>query len=122
MAENPAIEIIKGKPSPLDLAGKLYWFSCDKPPSSTSSAYFFNVDNVIFPCSNYSQELLYDAFNKDFGPLNLAKTHKYMRELVRLLSVSLCLQTHLLRTPSTRTAKFTTTPQPDTTSRPTPAT
>lgn len=65
--ELPAIEVIKGK---------LYWYSSDKPPSSQSSAYFFNVDN----------ELVYEPFNKDFGPLNLAKTHKYMRELVRLLS------------------------------------
>jgi hypothetical protein len=31
-------------------------------------------------------ELLYDPFNNDFGPLNLALMHKYVRELVRLLA------------------------------------
>ena len=31
---------------------------------------------------------MYEPFHKDFGPLNLARTHKYIRELVRLLAVS----------------------------------
>jgi hypothetical protein len=31
-------------------------------------------------------ELSYEPFNSDFGPLNLASTHKYIRELCRLLS------------------------------------
>lgn len=29
---------------------------------------------------------MYDSFNNDFGPLNLAMTHKFVRELVRLLA------------------------------------
>jgi len=65
--DNPAIEIIKDK---------LYWISARKPPKSHSEAYFFNVDN----------ELVYEPFNSDFGPLNLASTHKYIRELCRLLA------------------------------------
>lgn len=31
------------------------------------------------------EELQYDPFNNDFGPLNLAQIHKFIRELVRLL-------------------------------------
>lgn len=31
------------------------------------------------------EELLYDPFNEDFGPLSLAQVHKFIRELVRLL-------------------------------------
>lgn len=31
-------------------------------------------------------ELTYEPFNSDFGPLNLATTHKYIRELCRLLA------------------------------------
>ena len=62
----PVIEIIKNR---------LYWISGSKPPTSTSEAYFFCVDD----------ELFYDPFNNDFGPLSLAQVHKYIRELVRLL-------------------------------------
>ena len=47
-----------------------------RPPTSYTDAYFFSVD----------QELVYDPFNNDFGPLNLALMHKYVRELVRLLA------------------------------------
>ena len=62
----PPIEIIKGR----------LYFSCGaKPPISPSEAFFFSVD----------EELLYDPFNNDFGPLNLAQIHKYIRELVRLM-------------------------------------
>ena len=55
---------------------KLYWISANKPPQSHSEAYFFNVDN----------ELVYEPFNSDFGPLNIANTHKYIQELCRLLA------------------------------------
>jgi cell division cycle 14 len=60
------VEIIKNR---------LYWYSGAKPPSSNSEAYFFSID----------EELLYDPFNEDFGPLSLAQVHKFIRELVRLL-------------------------------------
>jgi cell division cycle 14 len=62
----PAIQIVKDR---------LYFHSGAKPPSSNSKAFFFSVD----------EELQYDPFNNDFGPLNLAQVHKYVRELVRLL-------------------------------------
>ena len=58
------------------LVDKLYWISAGSPPKSHSEAYFFNVDS----------ELVYEPFNSDFGPLNLAMTHKYIRELCRLLA------------------------------------
>jgi cell division cycle 14 len=67
MTEGPAIEIIQDR---------LYWISGSKPPMSQASAYFFNIDN----------DLIYEPFNQDFGPLNLACVHKYIRELVRLLA------------------------------------
>jgi cell division cycle 14 len=62
----PTVEIIKNR---------LYWYSGPKPPTSNPEAYFFSVD----------EELLYDPFNEDFGPLSLAQVHKFIRELVRLL-------------------------------------
>ena len=47
-----------------------------KPPQNFKNAFFFNIDN----------DLRYFPFNKDFGPLNLAMVHKFVRELVRLLA------------------------------------
>lgn len=48
--ESPAIEIIKGT-SYLSILtymkiDKLYWMSGNKPPLSSSDAYFFNIDLV----------------------------------------------------------------------------
>ena len=53
----------------------MYLYSGAKPPTSNTKAFFYSVDD----------ELKYDPFNNDFGPLSLAQTHKYIRELVRLL-------------------------------------
>lgn len=58
------------------IENRLYWVSGPRPPTSQTDAYFFTID----------QELVYDPFNNDFGPLNLALVHKYVRELVRLLA------------------------------------
>ena len=66
-ASSPNIEIIENR---------LYFVSSSRPPQSYQDAYFFSVD----------QELVYDPFNNDFGPLNLAMVHKFVRELIRLLS------------------------------------
>ena len=66
-ANSPHIEIIEDR---------LYWVSGSRPPTSFQDAYFFSID----------QELIYDPFNNDFGPLNLAMVHKFTRELVRLLA------------------------------------
>lgn len=61
------IEIVKGK---------LYWISDKSPPRSQSSAYFFCVDD----------DLVYEPFHKDFGPLDLAKVHRFWSELDKLVS------------------------------------
>lgn len=55
---------------------KLYWISDKSPPKSQSSAYFFWVDN----------DLVYEPFHKDFGPLDLAKVHRFCSELEKLVS------------------------------------
>lgn len=55
---------------------RLFWVSGPRPPTSYVDAYFFSID----------QELVYDPYNNDFGPLNLANVHKFVRELVRLLA------------------------------------
>lgn len=54
---------------------KLFWISDKNPPQNYKNAFFFNIDN----------DLTYFAFNKDFGPLNIAMVHRYSRELARLL-------------------------------------
>jgi len=53
------------------IPGKLYWISDEKPPINIPNAFFFNIDN----------DLTYMPFNKDFGPLNLAMVHRYVREV-----------------------------------------
>ena len=68
-AVNPTIlksvEIIKGKvitrPNGTFL-DRLYWYCNQEPPKNVADSFFFNVDNV----------LVYQGYNKDFGPLNLA--------------------------------------------------
>jgi len=54
---------------------KLYWVSDAAPPTNIHNAFFFNIDN----------DLTYMPFNKDFGPLNLSMTHRFCRELQKLL-------------------------------------
>lgn len=55
---------------------KLYWISDATPPRSQSSAYFFCVDD----------DLVYEPFFADFGPLDLAKMHRFCSELEKLTS------------------------------------
>lgn len=65
-----AIEVIKGR---------LYWISDSKPPKcKTSQAFYFCIDD----------NLVYEPFCEDFGPLNLAMTHKYCLEVDKILTVS----------------------------------
>lgn len=63
MINRGAVEIIKNK---------LYWISTDVPPRSYDDAYYFNADD----------ELTYEPFHKDFGPLSIALTHRYCCEMV----------------------------------------
>lgn len=69
-------KVSEARPAECEFVDKLYWISAARPPQSHSEAFFFNIDS----------ELVYEPFNDDFGPLNLASTHKYIRELCRLLA------------------------------------
>lgn len=65
-----------GVGTPIEIVkGKLYWISDKNPPRSQSSAYFFWVDD----------DLVYEPFHKDFGPLDLAKVHRFCSELDKLV-------------------------------------
>ena len=55
----------------------LYWIPSDDPPKSDDEAYYFSTDKCL--------ELQYDPFHKDFGPLNLAMTHRFCCELTKIL-------------------------------------
>lgn len=61
------VEIVKGQ---------LYWVSSSKPPRGVGKAFFFNIDD----------DLKYYPFFKDFGPLNIAQTYRFVTELEKLLS------------------------------------
>jgi cell division cycle 14 len=67
--ENSAIEII---------ANRLYWISDRNPPKSRSHAFYFCIDN----------DLVYEPFFADFGPLDLGKVHLFCKELEKLMNDS----------------------------------
>lgn len=71
-AQAPTVEIIPGR---------LYWISDTTPPRNRPNSYYFCIDNVAS-----IQELVYEPFCNDFGPLNLGMTHKFCTELERLVS------------------------------------
>lgn len=71
------METIKSEGTPIEvIEDHLYWISADQTPNSKTSAFFFNVD----------QDLVYDPFHKDFGPLDLAKVHRFWTELQNVLT------------------------------------
>lgn len=54
----------------------------ESTPSRTGSNYlYFNIDTVT-----YIQELIYEPFCYDFGPLNLSKTYRYCQHLEGLMN------------------------------------
>lgn len=64
------------KVAPIEIIpDKLYWISDKDPPRSSSSAYYFCIDDA----------LVYNPFWKDFGPLNMAMMHKFCKELEKLM-------------------------------------
>ena len=83
-----SIEIIQGKicrdEQSLD---KLYWYCNKLPPKNIADSFFFNIDEVCsYPLLRYDvQILIYNGYNKDFGPLNLSQTHRFCSELGRIL-------------------------------------
>lgn len=50
---------------------RLYWTATSAPPGSTLQSHFFSID----------QELVYEPFYADFGPLNLGMTFRYCKML-----------------------------------------
>ena len=66
ITRNVAIEIIQNK---------LYWISDKSPPKNQTNSYYFCIDN----------ELVYQPFCSDFGPLNIGMTYKFCVELEKLI-------------------------------------
>ncbi|CAH8607508.1 unnamed protein product [Schistosoma mattheei] len=54
---------------------RLYFLSCKTPPRSNSSIHFFSID----------EELCYENFYADFGPLSLGQLYKYCNKLNKKL-------------------------------------
>ncbi|CAD7934658.1 unnamed protein product [Amoebophrya sp. A120] len=57
------------------LPNRLYWTAVNSTPRPTSQYHFFCID----------QDLVYEPFNQDFGPLNLSCTYKFARLVKKLL-------------------------------------
>lgn len=58
---------------------RLYWVSSPAPPRR-ANCFVFCIDEV-----KATQDLVYEPFNKDFGPLNLSMTYRFCTQLERLL-------------------------------------
>ncbi|OMJ87404.1 hypothetical protein SteCoe_10912 [Stentor coeruleus] len=69
MTANTAIEIIPNK---------LYWISDKSPPRNQKNSFYFCID----------EELVYQPFCNDFGPLNLGMVYKFCVELEKLVKPS----------------------------------
>jgi cell division cycle 14 len=77
MERSKAIEIEKSK-NFYNRQDRLYWISDVNPPKcKTSQAFYFCIDD----------NLVYEPFFEDFGPLNLAMTHKYCMEVDKIMNV-----------------------------------
>ncbi|CAG9320451.1 unnamed protein product [Blepharisma stoltei] len=57
------------------IPSKLYWISDRAPPRNQSKSYYFCIDN----------DLVYQPFSNDFGPLNIGMTYKFCTELEKLI-------------------------------------
>ena len=55
---------------------RLYWLSDAKTPRGEGQAFFFCIDD----------DLVYQPFFKDFGPLNLGNTYRFVTELDKLMT------------------------------------
>lgn len=63
---SPPIEIIPDR---------LYWLSAEEPPRHEPKVFFFCVD----------KDLVYESFFEDFGPLDIAKSCKFVTALEKIL-------------------------------------
>jgi len=66
-APSKKVEIVKDR---------LYWLSDAKTPRGEGQAFFFCID----------EDLVYQPFFKDFGPLNLGNTYRFVTELDKLMT------------------------------------
>eukprot|EP00747_Dinoflagellata_sp_TGD_P170200 gnl/TRDRNA2_/TRDRNA2_201147_c0_seq1.p1 gnl/TRDRNA2_/TRDRNA2_201147_c0~~gnl/TRDRNA2_/TRDRNA2_201147_c0_seq1.p1 ORF type:complete len:442 (+),score=58.58 gnl/TRDRNA2_/TRDRNA2_201147_c0_seq1:148-1473(+) len=57
------------------IPNRLYWVALHTMPKNTSSSHYISIDN----------ELVYEPFCADFGPLNLALTYRYCRGMNAVL-------------------------------------
>lgn len=64
--QNTIAEVIKNR---------FYFMISDRPPKDIPNAFYFNIDN----------DLEYDSFYEDFGPLNLSKIYKYTLEVQKIM-------------------------------------
>jgi cell division cycle 14 len=55
---------------------RLYWVPLNVVPKSTTKSHYFSIDN----------ELVYEPFFADFGPLNLAMIYRYCKKIEAKLS------------------------------------
>ena len=58
------------------IPGRLYWISDKNPPKSRNQAFYFCIDN----------DLVYEPYFADFGPLDLGKVHLFCKELEKLVN------------------------------------
>merc|ERR1740123_416740 len=65
MAEREPADAIKIIPD------RLYWVVLHSPPKSTLQSHYFSID----------QQLVYEPFFADFGPLNLSMVYRYCKLL-----------------------------------------
>lgn len=63
------------------IPNRLYWVNDKNPPRNRPASFFVCIDNVFF-----IQELTYESFCKDFGPVNLSMTYKFCYQLEALLN------------------------------------
>jgi len=65
------------KQTPVSIvADQLFWISDQKPPRNKKDAFFFCIDD----------DLVHEPFFRDFGPLNLGQTYRFVTELEKLMS------------------------------------
>ena len=80
-----AIEVVPGNVFWHECLGRLYWICDSKPPQSQKEAFYFCIDSVN-KFYSISQELVYQPFFEDFGPLNLGQMHSFCTELDKLMN------------------------------------
>mmetsp|Transcript_95617 Transcript_95617/g.270570 ORF Transcript_95617/g.270570 Transcript_95617/m.270570 type:complete len:475 (+) Transcript_95617:107-1531(+) len=58
------------------IPSRLYWVSVEHVPKNTNKSYFFSVDD----------DMKYEPYNNDFGPLDLSKVYRYCQKLETILN------------------------------------